>query len=68
VDTEMSTTHALAIGRTLDDLGFDSDQTKLGRAAQPHEIAAGITFLASSDASFVIGAPFLIDGGLLSDI
>ncbi len=68
VDTEMSTAHALAIGKTLDDLGFESDETKLGRAAQPHEIAAGITFLASSDASFVIGAPFIIDGGLLTDL
>ena len=68
VDTDMSTAHALAIGRPLADLGFDSDETKLGRAAQPHEIAAGITFLASSDASFVIGAPFIIDGGLLTDL
>lgn len=68
VDTDMSTVHALAIGRPLADLGFDSDQTKLGRAAQPHEIAAGITFLASADASFVIGAPFIIDGGLLTDL
>jgi NAD(P)-dependent dehydrogenase (short-subunit alcohol dehydrogenase family) len=49
-------------------LGFNSDVTKLGRAAQPYEIAAGITFVASSDASFVIGAPFIIDGGLLTDL
>lgn len=68
VDTDMSTAHALAIGRSIEELGFDSDQTKLGRAAQPHEIAAGITFLASPDASFVIGAPFIIDGGLLADL
>jgi len=68
VDTDMSTAHALAIGKPLDDLGFVSDETQLGRAAQPHEIAAGITFLASSDASFVIGAPFIIDGGLLTDL
>lgn len=68
VDTDMSKSHALALGRPLDDLGFNSDVTKLGRAAQPHEIAAGIIFLASSDASFVIGAPFIIDGGLLTDL
>ena len=68
VDTDMSTAHALAVGKRLEDLGFDPDQTKLGRAAQPHEIAAGITFLASSDASFVIGAPFIIDGGLLTNL
>ncbi|MDP1852502.1 MAG: SDR family oxidoreductase [Candidatus Planktophila sp.] len=68
VDTDMSKTHALALGRPLDDLGFNSDVTKLGRAAQPHEIAAGIIFLASPEASFVIGAPFIIDGGLLTDL
>jgi NAD(P)-dependent dehydrogenase (short-subunit alcohol dehydrogenase family) len=68
VDTDMSTAHALATGKSLEDLGFESDPTKLGRAAQPYEIAAGITFLASSDASFVIGAPFIIDGGLLTDL
>ena len=68
VDTDMSTAHALAVGKRLEDRVFDPDQTKLGRAAQPHEIAAGITFLASSDASFVIGAPFIIDGGLLTNL
>ncbi len=40
----------------------------IGRATNPEEIAAGITFLSSSDASFVTGSPFLIDGGLLADL
>ena len=68
VATDMSVTHALALGKSLDDLGFEMSKTKLGRAAEPEEIASGITYLASEDASFVVGAPFLIDGGLLADI
>lgn len=35
----------------------------LGRHAQPEEIAALIAFLASEDASFITGHPYLIDGG-----
>lgn len=37
--------------------------TPLGRLAEPEEIAAVITFLASDDASFVTGAEFVVDGG-----
>lgn len=68
VNTEMSVKHALSIGKTLDNLGFVLENDVLGRAAEPEEIAAGITFLASDDASFVVGAPFLIDGGLTSNL
>ena len=35
----------------------------LGRAAQPEEIARMALFLASDDASFATGAPFVVDGG-----
>jgi NAD(P)-dependent dehydrogenase (short-subunit alcohol dehydrogenase family) len=37
--------------------------TPMGRLAQPEEIAAVITFLASDDASFITGAEFVVDGG-----
>lgn len=36
----------------------------IGRLAQPDEIAAAIVYLSSSDAAFVTGSAFVIDGGL----
>ena len=33
------------------------------RVAKPREIAYGALFLASSEASFVTGAPLMMDGG-----
>lgn len=37
----------------------------IGRIAQPHEVAEVICFLASARASFVTGAAYVVDGGLL---
>lgn len=40
------------------------DPHPLGRPAQPEELASAIVWLASNEASFVIGSNVLVDGGL----
>ncbi|HEX6932980.1 MAG TPA: glucose 1-dehydrogenase [Streptosporangiaceae bacterium] len=39
------------------------DITPMGRLGQPAEVAAGVAYLASDDASFVTGCELYIDGG-----
>jgi NAD(P)-dependent dehydrogenase (short-subunit alcohol dehydrogenase family) len=39
-------------------------QTPIGRMASPEEIAKAVLFLASDDASFVVGHAMIADGGL----
>jgi NAD(P)-dependent dehydrogenase (short-subunit alcohol dehydrogenase family) len=50
-------------GMSEDEVGFVVGLTKLGRTAQPPEIAEAITFLASPRASYVTGANVAVDGG-----
>ena len=40
--------------------------TPMGRLGRPEEIAAGVAFLASDDASFMTGAELYIDGGYMA--
>lgn len=47
-------------GDTIDGL---LEETPLGRAGQPEEVADGVLFLASDDASFVTGHNLVLDGG-----
>ena len=40
--------------------------TPMGRLGRPEEIAAGVAYLASDDASFVTGSELYIDGGYMA--
>jgi len=42
------------------------DVTPMGRLGRPAEVAAGVAYLASDDASFVTGSELYIDGGYLA--
>lgn len=42
------------------------DLTPMARLGRPEEIAAGVAYLASDDASFVTGTELVIDGGYLA--
>ncbi|HEY0279478.1 MAG TPA: SDR family NAD(P)-dependent oxidoreductase [Solirubrobacterales bacterium] len=65
-------TNAVTVGPTAtggtssmseDELGFVTGLTKLGRTADPREIAEAIVFLASPRASYITGASVAVDGG-----
>lgn len=43
-----------------------TEQTPIGRAGIPEEVAQGALFLASNESSFVTGKELFIDGGLLA--
>jgi NAD(P)-dependent dehydrogenase (short-subunit alcohol dehydrogenase family) len=40
--------------------------TPMGRLGRPEEVAAGVAYLASDDASFVTGLELYIDGGYIA--
>ncbi|MDT3437212.1 SDR family oxidoreductase [Haloarcula sp. 1CSR25-25] len=56
----IETAMTLEDGDTIDGL---LEETPLGRAGQPEEVADGVLFLASDDASFVTGHNLVMDGG-----
>jgi NAD(P)-dependent dehydrogenase (short-subunit alcohol dehydrogenase family) len=54
--------------RVVDDEGYEVRRrmTPLGRLGAPEDIAAGISYLLSEDASFVTGHVLAVDGGVLA--
>lgn len=56
--TPMADAHPVEMQRVV-------DRTPAGRMGQPQEVANVITFLLSDDASFMIGAEVIVDGGLI---
>jgi len=67
VDTDMSQAHAASQGLT-GEVHFDPGDRRAGRMGTPDEIARVIRFLVSDDASFITGAPIIVDGGLLAKV
>ena len=59
VDTPMAATTA----RRPEDVKALASQVSMGRLGRPDEIAKTVTFLASSDASFMTGDEVFVDGG-----
>ncbi len=55
---------AQAIGTPIEDAMIAV--TPMGRLGRPEEVAAGVAYLASDDASFVTGSELYIDGGYLA--
>jgi 3-oxoacyl-[acyl-carrier protein] reductase len=45
-----------------------SEATPIGRIADPMEVARAVLFLASEEASFVVGAALVVDGGQLTKL
>ena len=66
--TQASANHMKYIGISVEEgrklFGQDSPMKRMG---EPVEIANGILFLASDEASFVTGAHLVIDGGATID-
>jgi NAD(P)-dependent dehydrogenase (short-subunit alcohol dehydrogenase family) len=42
------------------------DLTPMRRLGRPEEVAAGVAYLASDDATFVTGSELYIDGGYMA--
>ena len=66
VATDMSRAHGEAMTGVWHDGPYETATGRIGRMAEPEEVAGAIRFLASPDATFVNGSAFVVDGGMLA--
>jgi NAD(P)-dependent dehydrogenase (short-subunit alcohol dehydrogenase family) len=66
VDTPIMRANLRAVGDEAEQFAKISEAEPIGRVGQPEEIAKAVLWLATDESSFVTGAPFLIDGGLVA--
>ena len=67
IDTPLLRPSATTRPRTSGDMQqVMLDVTPMGRLGRPEEVAAGVAYLASDDASFVTGSELYIDGGYMA--
>jgi len=66
IDTPLMRANLRAVGDEAEGYRAVAAAHALKRVGDPDEIAKGVVFLASDEASFITGAQFEIDGGLLA--
>jgi NAD(P)-dependent dehydrogenase (short-subunit alcohol dehydrogenase family) len=66
IDTPIMRANLRAVGDEAEELAKIANSEPIGRVGQPSEIARAVLWLATDEASFATGAPFVIDGGLIA--
>jgi NAD(P)-dependent dehydrogenase (short-subunit alcohol dehydrogenase family) len=66
VDTPVFRANLRADGQEEEQYRATVNHIPMGRIGQPLDIARAVLFLAGDESSYVTGAPFLVDGGLLA--
>jgi NAD(P)-dependent dehydrogenase (short-subunit alcohol dehydrogenase family) len=66
IDTPLMRSNLRAVGDEAEELKKIGAAHALGRVGLPVEVGRLVLFLASDDSSFITGAPFLVDGGLVA--
>jgi NAD(P)-dependent dehydrogenase (short-subunit alcohol dehydrogenase family) len=68
VDTPLTRAELARRGMTASEAGFEDMPGKLGRIAQPEEVAEVIAWLITPEAALVNGSTVIADAGLLTKL